>query len=99
MPDNNIPKPVHIHKYIRTVLGGRRVVIRDGKRYIEKCGGYEVYKCAKPSCTHWIPSEMIEGRKSICWNCNQEMIINKISSRLAKPVHDECRARRVIRAS
>lgn len=43
----------HTHKYVRTELSPT----------------YLVYKCVLPNCTHYLPTKLVIGRMSICWNC------------------------------
>lgn len=81
----------HVHKYYRTELGKTRVVRKDGKRYLEKKPGYPVFKCALPGCPHFIARELAIGRKSVCWKCNGEMVLNMENTTLKKPTHKECR--------
>lgn len=89
-----MPVKTHIHKYKKAILGGRRIVKKDGKRYIESCGGYEVFKCALPGCTHFVSRELADGRQSLCWNCGGELILNAENLTLVKPTHRECRKTR-----
>ena len=80
----------HIHKYIGAVLGGTRVVKRNGKKYIEKVGGYPIFKCVVSGCTHYIARDVVAGRISICWRCGGEMTMNSYTITLKKPHHREC---------
>ena len=84
----------HIHKYLKVILGGRRVVRRDGKRFIEKCSGYEVFKCVVPGCNHFISSELILGRIGQCWKCNENLTLSPENTKLKKPTHIWCRKTR-----
>lgn len=86
----------HTHKYEKIILGGRKVV-RDqhGFKKIIKTGGYEVMKCTVPECTHYIALELAIGRKSICWVCEEEMILTKENVRNNKPIHRDCRRQRI----
>ena len=86
-----MPSMAHTHKYQLVILGGRRVVKREGKKYIEKCGGYEVFRCMITGCTHWIARELATGRKSLCWVCGEELILNKENTNLKFPTHVYCR--------
>ena len=81
----------HTHKYQRVILGGRKIVKRDGKKYLEQCGGYEVFKCMIPKCPHYKAREMLVGAASVCWHCGEEMILNAESLRLKKSTHVWCR--------
>lgn len=86
----------HIHKYERREIGGTRVVKIDGKKHLEKVGNYIVYKCAIPGCTHYIARELAIGRQSICWGCEQELILDAENTTLKKPRHKQCRRKRVV---
>lgn len=100
MTDEKDPKQEdqekHIHKLIRQLIGGRKIVKKDGKRYIEKCGGTEIMKCMSPGCNYYILFELAEGKESRCWNCNGRIILNKENLRLVKPTHGYCRKMRDI---
>ena len=91
----------HIHKYIRVLVGGRRIsYVKDpetgkSQRVIEKVGGYEVFKCMFPGCTHFIPKELALGRISVCWNCGEELLLTPDCLMLKKPTHLQCRKKRV----
>ena len=67
----------HIHKYLRVIHN--------------KLPGYTVFKCVIPGCTHWIRKELLLARKSICWICNTEMVLNTQDLTMKKPRHFECR--------
>lgn len=69
----------HTHKYHKVPLG-------SGK----------VWACARLSenCTHHIPPYMestIVGRKSICWECNDEFVLDPNSIEHDKPICPDCR--------
>lgn len=81
------------HKYSFRVLGGTKVEIKDGRRVLVKSGGYAVCKCMLPDCPHHIGYELAVGRKSLCWNCNQEMILDYRTAKMKKPTHDGCKKR------
>lgn len=75
----------HIHKY-------RKVNLARGKD-VEP---YIVYKCVKPTCTHYLPIHLAEGKMCECNRCGETMIINKTtlhgsSNRpMAKPHCNNC---------
>jgi hypothetical protein len=79
-----------VHKYMRILVGGTKIVKRDGKRYIEKTGGTPIYKCMIPGCGHYLTREMVLGRLSICWKCGGQMVMSAYSVTLKKPHHREC---------
>lgn len=40
--------------------------------------GQDVWACALPDCTHYMPKHMefaVIGKKSICWSCDLEFIL------------------------
>lgn len=82
--------PEHVHKYKRVIMGGKRIVLKDGKKYIERAPGYMVYKCVLPGCAHYVPRELAEGRKSVCWRCGGELVMTNRNLWQVKPVHREC---------
>ena len=55
----------HLHRYKKVNLS------RD------KDKPYIVYKCTKPTCSHYVPLELAEGKLCECNRCNEPMIINK----------------------
>jgi hypothetical protein len=57
----------HIHRYIRAI--GRLTKDNKDSGYI----GY--YKCAEPSCTHYMKAELILGKVSICNRCGDEFVL------------------------
>lgn len=71
-----MPKKQHVHKYRKVKLG------KDGK--------YVVYACSLPDCSHFIPADLVIGKRSICWRCESEFIINEKTGALAKPHCREC---------
>jgi hypothetical protein len=84
-------KQTHIHKFEKIILGGRKIIRKEGKRYIEKCGGTEVMKCMLPGCKTWILFELACGQPTRCWQCNEELILSKENMKLKKPTHIWCR--------
>lgn len=68
--------PKHTHKYYRATLA---------------IG--EVWACALPDCNHHMPEHyagLMNGKRSICWNCNQPFILNPNSLTQKTPVCDAC---------
>lgn len=57
-------KTDHIHRYKKVNIASK-----------EK--PYEVYKCQKPLCTHYIPVKLAEGKMCECNICNGMMLITK----------------------
>lgn len=67
----------HIHKY-------HKVTLSFG----------QVWACALPECSHYMPQHMtpmITGKASICWECNEPMILDSNSMNEDKPRCGLCR--------
>lgn len=67
----------HAHKY-------HRVTTTFGK----------VWACALPDCTHYMPQHMenlLPGKQSICWNCEEIFVLNPMNMKDEQPVCDECK--------
>lgn len=73
----------HLHRYKKVNLG------TDGKKY-------EVYRCQKPACSHYISLTLAEGKLCECNRCHEPMIIGKVqlngsSGRaMSRPHCNEC---------
>lgn len=55
----------HLHKYKRV-----NIATRGGKPYY-------VFKCIKPTCNHYIPVNLSEGKLCECNRCGLPMLITK----------------------
>lgn len=67
----------HIHKYHRVKLD------RDTT----------IWACAFEDCNHHMPKyleKLIRGRKSICWNCEQPLILEGFALEMDRPICDDC---------
>jgi len=67
----------HIHKYHRVALSYTNV-----------------WACALSDCTHYMPNtleNLVIGKKSICWKCEQPFIFDIESMKLDKPICSNCR--------
>ena len=53
----------HLHRYRKVNLS--------------KNGEFLVYRCTKPSCSHYIRLDMAEGRLCECNRCGQPMMIGR----------------------
>ena len=62
MPRN----PNHLHKYKK---------VNISRKNPDK--PYWVYKCQLPTCAHYIPLELAEGKLCICNRCGEVMMISK----------------------
>ena len=66
----------HTHKYHQINLSSQKV-----------------WACALPDCNHYMPKhldETVPGKKSICWKCETEFILNASNMSQRKPVCDGC---------
>lgn len=54
----------HIHRYKKIDIGG------ETKEFF-------VYKCMKPTCSHYLPINLAEGQMCECNRCHEPMIITK----------------------
>ena len=54
----------HLHRYKKVNLS------RDGQPYI-------IYKCVKPTCSHYVPISLAEGKLCECNKCGEPMLITK----------------------
>lgn len=55
----------------------------------------KVWACALPDCTHYMPKhmeEMVPGKKSICWQCNEPFILDTEAMKEDKPRCIGCRS-------
>jgi hypothetical protein len=53
-----------------------------------------VWGCALPDCNHYMPKHMeamVEGKKSYCWHCGEEMILDIDAMKESKPRCIPCR--------
>jgi formylmethanofuran dehydrogenase subunit E len=79
----------HLHKYKKVNL------TRDKTKE-----PYIVYKCLKPTCTHYMPIELAEGNLCECNRCGEPMIITRAvlvhsgGKPMAKPHCPNCIKRR-----
>lgn len=68
----------HIHRY-------RRINLSTKPRE-----SYEVLRCTKPACTHYIRVDMAEGQVAECNRCGNPFVLNRETVRLAKPHCTDC---------
>lgn len=65
------------HNYYRTDLGTNKI-----------------WACANPDCTHYMPphlSHLVEGKRSICWQCGEKMTLHSLNMNEDRPRCDDCR--------
>ena len=70
----------HVHRYEKTTLGRNK---------------WPIHRCNLPDCNHYVASELVIGKFSICHRCGEKFIISKPVSRLAKPHCMKCIERKV----
>ena len=52
-----------------------------------------IWYCALPDCTHFMPRNMelgVMGKKSVCWNCGEEFIMDERSIKMEQPICYDC---------
>lgn len=64
----------HIHKYKKIKMGE----------------DYKVYKCTLPGCPHYIRPELVVGRFSLCWMCEESFVMTEVSATRLKPKCQGC---------
>jgi hypothetical protein len=72
----------HVHKYHYTDL-----------KYAK------VWSCALPDCYHYMPDHMsvnVIGKRSLCWECNGEFILDENNMKNEMPICYECAHANVI---
>ena len=86
----------HVHKYKRIYLRSTKVVKDQltGKRSLIKGPATIVYKCMQPNCKTFKILELLDGEKSICWACGEEMTLSLSNLNKKYPVHNECKKSR-----
>lgn len=66
----------HVHKYYRATLS-------FGK----------VWACFLSDCNHYMPQhmeELVKGKFSICWNCDEKFILTPFHMKQDKPICMDC---------
>ena len=93
----------HFHKYEKVELGGERIVRvpnssgRLVKKLVKTDRGYPVFKCRVPGCTSYKPIASVLSEKVICWHCGEVLVMDKQHLSMTKPIHDYCRAKKIVR--
>lgn len=59
------------------------------RRHVHKSGNAVLF-CALPDCSFKINPALALGKRSICWRCGEEFIMNEYSLRLTKPHCEKC---------
>jgi hypothetical protein len=52
--------------------------------------GNIIFFCSLPDCSFKTNIALVLGKRSLCWRCGEEFIMNEYSLRLAKPHCDAC---------
>lgn len=63
------------------------------KYYRINLGYADVYACALPTCTHYMPKHLevtLLGKQAICWFCENKFILDERALRMEKPVCLQC---------
>lgn len=58
-----------------------------------KLGDYMLWSCALPDCMHFMPKHfenLIPGKASYCWKCEESMIMGAAQLQMNKPLCDDC---------
>ena len=63
------------------------------KRHTYKTGARSFF-CVLPDCNYRVAVEMSLGKRSLCWRCGEEFILNEYSIRLARPHCHKCHKRK-----
>lgn len=59
------------------------------RKHVHKSGNAVLF-CAMPDCHYKINPALALGKRSICWRCGEEFIMNEYSLRLTKPHCEKC---------
>ena len=77
-------KQNHTHKYQKGSLGRNK---------------WPIHRCMIPNCSHYISTELVEGKSTICWRCGENLIMGKAQMRMVKPHCSSCVERKVTSAT
>lgn len=53
----------------------------------------DVWACALPECSHYLPKhieQLINGRATICWNCNNRTTMSPANMGMDRPFCPDC---------
>ena len=84
-----------------TIMGSKAK--RHVHKYMRRNVSYvDVWACALPNCTHYMPphmAELVEGKHSICWSCEKVFVMNILNMEAndGKPICDDCIGKRADR--
>jgi predicted nucleic acid-binding Zn ribbon protein len=77
-------KNSHIHRYKRVNLA----------RY----GEFLVYKCTKPNCSHYMRTDLIEGKSAECPRCGDEFTFDLEHLKIVEPHCNNCKVNKEVSA-
>lgn len=60
-----MPAKTHVHQYLRAV----------GMLRNKDSGFKNYYKCADPDCSHYLRTDLVLGKRSICNRCGKEFVL------------------------
>lgn len=63
------------------------------KYHLVTTGMGKLWACALPDCNHYMPpymQELLEGKGTICWKCNEMTTLNPVNMKTNKPLCTEC---------
>lgn len=69
--------PQHVHKY-----------------HLVDAHHNKLWACALPDCNHYMPKHLtafIKGKRSICWSCGKEMILDETNMVDNQPICFNCK--------
>lgn len=59
------------------------------RRHKYKTGAY-IFFCTLPDCHFKVANSLALGKRSLCWRCGEQFVLNEYSIRLAKPHCENC---------
>lgn len=74
------------------------MAISKSKRHAHKyhkvrIAGDDVWACALPECSHYMPKHMeaiIPGKSTICWKCGEKTVMDSRTMAMDKPLCVDC---------
>lgn len=64
------------------------------KYYRMNMNHVNVWACGEDDCSHYMPKhleQMMQGKRSICWNCGGEFKLGPLSLQMERPTCNDCR--------
>lgn len=53
----------------------------------------KIWACGSPDCNHHMPQhleELVNGKASICWQCDEKFVLTGINMKQDKPICSDC---------